>query len=350
MATDYRAAAARVWRHSALETGAGDLRELVRYATLAASSHNTQPWRFELGPRSITIRPDFSRRCPAVDPDDHHLYASLGCALENLLLAARAAGLAGHVRGDANEIVVDFEQAAPERSPLFEAIPARQTTRAAYDGKPLTAAQGGAIEQAGAGPGLTVLLLTTAQLKRDVADYVVEGNTAQFADRAWADELRSWVRFNARDAVRTGDGLYGPVMGSPDVPAWLGKLFMRFAFSAAAQNRRDAAQIASSSAVLVFASAANEPRHWIEAGRAYERVALQAAALGLKTAFINQPVEVPALRQEFARYLGLGAERPDLVIRIGRGPDMPRSLRRPVAHVIVAEAGAPNESQHAGGG
>lgn len=37
-------------------------------------------------------------------------------------------------------------------------------------------------------------------------------------------------------------------MGSPDVPAWLGKLFMRFAFSAAAQNRKDAAHIASSSA------------------------------------------------------------------------------------------------------
>lgn len=77
-----------------------------------------------------------------MDPDDHHLYASLGCALENLLLAGRAA----------------------ER---------------------------GAIEQAGAEPGATVRLLTTAQLKHDVADCVAEGNTAQFADAAWADELRS---------------------------------------------------------------------------------------------------------------------------------------------------------------
>ena len=66
---------------------------LVRYATLAASSHNTQPWRFRLSPGGMAILPDMSRRCPEVDPDDHHLYASLGSAAENLLLAAQAAGL-----------------------------------------------------------------------------------------------------------------------------------------------------------------------------------------------------------------------------------------------------------------
>lgn len=75
--------------------------------------------------------------------------------------------------------------------------------------------------------------------------------------------------------------------------------------------------------------------HWIEAGRCYQRLALQAAALDLRTAFINQPVEVPALRSQFATFLGIGDRRPDLVMRIGRGPEMPRSLRRPVEQVLV---------------
>ena len=48
-------------------------RELVRQATLAASSHNTQPWKFRVAEQSITILPDFTRRTPVVDPDDHHL-------------------------------------------------------------------------------------------------------------------------------------------------------------------------------------------------------------------------------------------------------------------------------------
>jgi hypothetical protein len=65
---------------------------LVADATMAASSHNTQPWRFEIGENLIRIVPDFTRRCPMVDPDDHHLYVSLGCAAENMVLAAASKG------------------------------------------------------------------------------------------------------------------------------------------------------------------------------------------------------------------------------------------------------------------
>jgi hypothetical protein len=168
-----------------------------------------------------------------------------------------------------------------------------------------------------------------------VAEYVAEGNTAQFGDPAWAEEIQAWIRFNSRDAVRTGDGLYGPVMGSPDVPRWLGEFFMRVAFSAKRQNRKDITHIRSSGAIAVFFSETDDKRHWIAAGRSYERLALQAAALELRTAFINQPVEVPALRAQFATFLNIGDRRPDLVVRIGRGPEMPRSLRRPVEQVLV---------------
>ena len=58
------------------------MQELVRCATLAPSSHNTQCWKFHIGEREIDVLPDLSRRCPAVDPDDHHLFVSLGCATE----------------------------------------------------------------------------------------------------------------------------------------------------------------------------------------------------------------------------------------------------------------------------
>jgi hypothetical protein len=91
-------------------------RDLVRCASLAASSHNTQPWKFRLDGDAISILPDFSRRCPVVDPDDHHLWVSLGCATENLLLAAQSVGLRGDVAFDPREggtVRVTFEDAAP---------------------------------------------------------------------------------------------------------------------------------------------------------------------------------------------------------------------------------------------
>lgn len=333
---DYKKAVSEVWRHDEL-TLRHDHTTLVRYATLAASSHNTQPWKFRFEPGRISILPDLSRRCSAVDPDDHHLYASLGCAAENLVLAAQAAGLTGHCSYDAakSSALVDLEPVPPSRSALFEAIPSRQCSRVEYDGTELSSAQLSLLEQAGCGSGVSVMLLTAKQQKEQVIEFVMEGNSAQFCDSRWAEELKTWIRFNARDAVRTGDGLYGPVMGSPDVPRWLGLLFMSLAFSVTNQNRKDVKHIRSSGAIAVFFSEADDKPHWIEAGRCYQRLALQAAALDLRTAFINQPVEVAALRQQFASFLGIGNRRPDLVVRIGRGPEMPRSLRRPVDQVLV---------------
>jgi hypothetical protein len=60
--------------------------------------------------------------------------------------------------------------------------------------------------------------------------------------------------------------------------------------------------------------------------------------LGVRNAFVNPPVEVPAVRASFARWLGIGSARPDLVVRFGRGPQRPPSLRRPIEEVIVAPA------------
>jgi len=334
---DYETAVRQTWRHHDSSENADPFSKLVRYATLAASSHNTQPWRFRKQDGGILIEPDFSRRCPAVDPDDHHLYASLGCAVENLLIAAPAMSLKGHHSRDSasSGIRIDLEQAPAARSALFEAIPKRQCSRSEYDGRPLTSAELESLEAAGAGQGVSVMFLTGEAQKEQIAEYVAAGNTAQFDDRRWADELRSWIRFSSTEALRTGDGLYGPVMGSPSAPRWLGELFMRLGFSAKRQNRKDLAHIRSSGAIAVIFSEVDDPNHWIEAGRCYQRLALQAAALDLRTAFINQPVEVPELRPQIASYLGIDNGRPDLIVRIGHGPEMPRSLRRPLEQVMV---------------
>lgn len=341
---DYLTAVRETWRHHDFSGATGTYVTLVRYATLAASSHNTQPWNFRQEASGLLIQPDFSRRCPAVDPDDHHLYASLGCAAENLLIAARAAGLQGHLSYDAStlSVRVDLEKAPPSRSALFEAIPKRQCSRAEYDGHQLSSDELRLLEEAGEGSGVSVMLLTGDTQKEQVGEYVAAGNSAQFGDRRWGEELRSWIRFNSDEAVRTRDGLYGPVMGSPDVPRWIGELFMRLAFSARRQNRKDFEHIRSSGAIAVIFSEADDKEHWIEAGRCYQRLALQAAALNLRTAFINQPVEVSDLRPQIASFLGIGNRRPDLVVRIGRGPEMPRSLRRPVECVFLRPGQEPS--------
>jgi hypothetical protein len=65
----------------------------------------------------------------------------------------------------------------------------------------------------------------------------------------------------------------------------------------------------------------------------HQRFQLEATRLGLKLAFINQPVEVAALRPELARLIGTN-RRPDLVLRFGHGPTLPYAPRRPVTDVL----------------
>ena len=332
----------RVWRHTegAIADDAARLRELVRYATLAASAHNTQCWRFRIGGDTIRILPDWSRRTPVVDPDDHHLHVSLGCAAENLALAARAFGLAAEAefRPDGEgEVRIALAPCAPERSPSFEAIPSRQCTRSAYDGKPLAREELQRLEAAGSGRGVSVVLLTERAAMEQVLEHVVRGNTMQVENPAFRRELEDWIRFGDAEAIESGDGLTARVTGNPRTPRWLGRWLFRATFRAGTENDKVARHIRSSAGIAVFVSRSDDRAHWVEAGRCYQRFALQATVLGVRNAFVNQPVEEAGLRPAFAEALGLGDGRPDLVVRFGRGPEMASSLRRPIDAVLLPE-------------
>lgn len=339
-AESYESTVQNTWRHSKGEAAEKSalLRELVRYATLAPSSHNTQCWKFRIENASISILPDLSRRCPAVDPDDHHLFVSLGCSAENLIQAALANGLMGNVTFDTaggNALRISLESTRAFTSTLFQAIPERQSTRAEYDGKPLTWQELELLEKAGTGSGVRLILLTEREAMEKVLEYVVQGNTTQMNDRAFVEELKKWIRFSGDEAVRTGDGLYSASSGNPSLPPWLGNLLFDFFFTPKNENDKYAKHVRSSAGIAIFVADDASPAHWVEVGRCYERFALQSAALGIRNAFLNQPVEVPALRQQFATFLGVGNRRPDLVVRFGRGPKLPPSLRRPVQAVLV---------------
>jgi hypothetical protein len=338
-AQSYELAAARTWRKNAWADVQGmalDL-ELVRCATLAPSSHNTQCWKFAIETKAITILPDLSRRCPAVDPDDHHLFVSLGCAAENLAQSALAHGLKAEARFDASRqaVVVALAPVPAQVSPLFCAMASRQCTRLEYDAKPLSRVELTLLERAGTSNAVRMLLLTEHAAMELVLDAVVQANTVQIADRAFVRELKSWIRFNGSQAARTGDGLFTRASGNPTIPTWLGKLAFGSLFTVKNENAKYVRQMRSSAGIAVFVGEAADKAHWVEVGRCYERFALQAAALGIRNALVNQPLEGPAVRSPFGNALGLAGLRPDLVVRFGRGPTSPRSLRRPVQAVLV---------------
>jgi len=106
------------------------------------------------------------------------------------------------------------------------------------------------------------------------------------------------------------------------------------------ENGTYARRIRSASCIAEFVPDANEPAHWFDTGRCYERCALQCVTREIRTAMISQPMEVASVRPQLAVHLGLGAVGPDLVVRFGYGPRMPQSLRRPVDSAVDHESTA----------
>jgi len=310
-----------------------DIADVIRYATLAANSHNTQPWRFRVMRDAVEIMPDPSRRTPAVDPDDHHLFVSLGCAATNLAIAAAASGRPGEIAVDGHAVRYSFANAEPHDDPLLAAIVRRQSTRADYDGRAVPSGDLAALQSAAAMQGVDLALITDRPVIAAIRDLVVAGNDAQMRDAAFMRELKSWLRFNPRSAMETGDGLFAAASGNPSLPSALGGIAFDHLFSAASENDKYARQIRSSAGIAVFTAEQADPSHWIKVGQACQRFALEATRLELKLAFINQPVEVAALRPELARVIGT-TRRPDLVLRFGYGPALPYAPRRPVRDVL----------------
>ena len=312
------------------------LRELVRYATLAASGHNTQPWHFAINENAIEIHPDLTRHLPAVDPSDRELWISLGCALENLLVAARADGYAPEVTypDAADFIQVRLTRDTAQASPLFAAIPLRQNTRSEYDGQLIKSADLDQVQALGLEPGVGLHFVTVPGDLETVVEYVNQGNLRQYADKAFLAELIHWVRFNQKEALASFDGLYSRSAGSPAVPRWLGEMVVS-GTKPQQQADADAKKLRSSPGAVVVTSTTEDKSAWVRTGQVYERLALTLTSLNIKSAFLNQPIEVAAVRGQFQSALGLGASLPQLLVRFGYAAAMTRSLRRPVEQVIM---------------
>ncbi len=308
---DYDRQARQTWKAPFRKEGSlsVQMREMIRYAVLAPSGHNTQPWKFAVQENTIQICPDYARRLPAVDPQDRELWISLGCALENLSIAASAAGYGadvGYPALGAEHIMVRLSRMfTPNPASLLEAIPHRQNNRSLYDGRSIPLTKMKEIEAVKSDAGVSMQIFTDAARKEAIIQYIKASDRKQFHDPAFVAELVSWIRFNKPEALHSLDGLYTRCTGNPDVPRWLGKRFLTAA-SAGQQADTSAKKARSSSGLIVISAEQDDKRHWIETGRLYERLALTLTTLGIQLAFLNQPAEVPNLRSQFGDYLGLG--------------------------------------------
>lgn len=316
------------------------LRELVRYATLAPNAHNVQPWQFAVDPGAVRIFPDMSRAQPLSDPGDRELHLSLGCATENLVLAARRVGWDPTVEilpEDEDEpcIRVTFAEGSPaEGEPLFDAIPLRQSNRRSYDGRPIPAGDLRAIEDSLGEEGVSARIYTEKADFERVIGVTEKGFAWQRSSKEFREELISWIRFSRADIIAHRDGLSSRATGRPTIPDWFGRIFFNVASVTGMEAREIAGKMRSSSAALVLVSEDNDPVTWVRAGRALQRIKLTATARGIVCAHLNNNWQWEATKGPAQEAFDLGEAHPHVTIRLGYAPPLPKAGRRPVEDVI----------------
>lgn len=315
------------------------LRHLVRYAVLAPSAHNTQPWRFRVTDSGIELHADRSRALPISDPDGRELTLGCGAALFFLRVAMRRFGHLDRVhlfpdpsRPELLALVSrgDEVRASREVLTLFRAIRARRTHRPAFDERMIGAPDLAALREAAEDEG--GWLRPVAGPQRDaVARMVEDADHRQYADSAFRRELASWIRPSARGVE---DGIPAYALGIPDLLAPLGPTLMGALNLGGMRGGSDRRAAETAPLLAVLGTEGDRPTDWLHAGQSLARVLLTGQARGLSAAFLNQPVQVPELRARLREMLGREAW-PQLILRMGYGKEQRPTPRRGVGDVLV---------------
>ncbi len=337
----YDAAVRELWRPLEMvpESLTALHHEVMRYATLAPSHRNAQPWMMHVLDGELFIHPDFTRRVPGVDVEDESLFMGLGCAAENAGVAARALGLRGDVTfhpAGRGGLKIDLGAAHRiEPSALFHAIPKRHSAPGAYEQRSPCVAELAPLQRCGADLGVDIVLVTDRPRIERLAALLEAAHRIRGADPALRAELKAWTRFTEHEVLQRRDGLFTRCSGAHAAARWLGQSLEDRLLSGPSSGVRAAERARASGGFVVLIGAGREPRHWVQVGRACERVLLHATALNMRTAVINEPIEIRATRLELAAELGSHSRLPGALIRFGYGAAGLASLRRPLGQVMV---------------
>ena len=257
--------------------------------------------------------------------------------MENLCISACKKGYSTEISIAENGVItirLDKDK-LKERDPLFEQIAVRQTDRSEYNGKIIPEDTLSILKSITVEQGIDINFYQNGTSHFDsVLNYVVKGNAIQMQDKAFKDELKSWMRFNKKQQNRTNNGLSYAVFNAPNIPALIAKPIMVSYLNAKTQNKGDIKKIQSASHLVLFTINQDNIKEWINLGRVLQRLLLKATELGISNSYFNQPNEIRSLSVEMANALNI-CEIPAMLLRIGYGKKMPYSKRIDVYKLII---------------
>ena len=336
---------------------------LLRSAVLASSPHNTQPWRFRVGESSVQLFLDPRRSVEGLDPFLREAYIGMGCALENVALAAGAYGWTertnvpdGRLASQPTEALrmvaqVDLEPGPRRQSLLYGAIPNRHTNRGMYDpGRELPSGFIGELSRLGEGDA-RVFVFEDQSRKDQLVRISAAANRELYSD-AWVEGgNQQWIRWRTNEIRRQADGITIDNFGLPPVMTAFAKAApTRLIQRAASPERRSEMyepQMRSARVIGVIAVRDRmSVRQSVAAGRVWQRAHLLATSRGAAARPCNEAIEMadyerqhgrpPRRLGELAGVIGEAGWEPTFLFLMGRATqEAGLSPRRGVGRVVL---------------
>jgi nitroreductase len=338
---------------------------LVRAAILAASPHNTQPWLFKVTPSWVEFYIDTRRNVGALDPYLREQHIGMGCALENLMLAAAAKGYAASVTllpGKLGPIPaqpkpklvarVDLAPGNREASELYAAIPRRHTNRSAYIPQtPIPPQFGDSLSSlAGDEADVKIFLFTADADRKKIVAISAAANAELYSDPEVERGSERWMRTTWGSVQAFRDGLTIDAFGLPPLPTAVVKVMplwmRRWAVARGAKKGYSDLMLSAPLIGIIAVHDRYDQEHCLRAGRLWQRAHLLATARGLAGRPCNEAVEMmdheralgkPARRAALlGEVLGTAAWQPTFVFYMGYPTSPARaSPRRSMENVVL---------------
>jgi nitroreductase len=338
---------------------------LVRAAILAASPHNTQPWLFKITSSWIELYIDTTRNVGALDPYLREEHIGIGCAIENLMLAAAANGYAAALRVVPRKLKpiaidaglnlvarVDLAASKRQESELYDAIPRRHTNRSPYQPeKPVPPRLMDELGGLGTDEaGVRLFLFTAVADRRKFTEISSAANAELYSDPEVERSSERWVRTNWSELQKYRDGLTIDAFGLSPIAAAVSKIMPLSLFRrVASRTQKTAYSELMLSAPLIGIIGVRDrydQDNCMRAGRIWQRIHLWATARGLAARPCNEAVEMidhersrgkkPRQAGLLAGIMGDAAWQPTFVFYMGYSMRTARaSPRRPIEDVVL---------------
>ena len=329
-------------------------RRFLSYALLAPNPHNRQPWLVRLdGADSLTLFCDLERRLPETDPFDRQIVLGCGAFLELLSIAAAHEGYAAEItpfpegdpapRLDARAIArVRFVAGAAKPDSAFAAIGIRRTNRNTYAERDVATELLGQLEAAGSVQGVVARTTAEGGLVAKLRDITWRGHETESLTYRTMKESVDLMRIGKTEVAQWRDGLVleGPMMELARMTGMVSREALLDPKSDAFRMGLDMYRPKAASA-RAFAWLVNDHvgrMSELNAGRAYARLALKAAELGLAIHPWSQALqefpEIRSLYDEVHALIGDG-KRVQMLVRAGYAdPVIPAPRRGLDAHIL----------------